>query len=63
MPAAEITRYLDRMERGLEKYVNTTRSAASGTPQSEPDPMMKTTVWRYLEDLDANRERRKVPKK
>ena len=63
VPAAEITRYLDRMERGLEKYVNTTRSAASGTPQSEQDPMMKTTVWRYIEDLDANRKRRKVPKK
>ena len=37
-PSAEITRYLDRLERGLEMHLNTTESLMSGNPQGKPDP-------------------------
>ena len=38
---ARISKYLDKLERGLEMYMNTTESAISGSKQSAPDPLMR----------------------
>jgi len=61
-PAAEITRYLDRMERGIERYITTAKSPVSGTPGDQPDPLMKVEMSRYWETLEEQKEKGKVPK-
>tara|TARA_R100000458_G_scaffold59338_1_gene69604 strand:+ start:1811 stop:9022 length:7212 start_codon:yes stop_codon:yes gene_type:complete len=51
-PSAEITRYLDRVERGIERYITTSKSPVSGESAGNPDSKMKVGWSRYWETLE-----------
>ena len=61
-PSAEATRYLDRLERGIERYITTAKSPVSGTSSDEPDNLMRVELSRYWETLEEQKEKGKVPK-